>query len=96
MSALGQKQTCALHKPMSALGHKRTHVVRKQLDRYSITWWWATERRHGESKLACGFEVQDKFKPRGQFNWEDSELVPFRIFAAITPARRNWARRFGP
>jgi hypothetical protein len=24
MSALGQKQTCAMHRPMSALGHKGT------------------------------------------------------------------------
>ena len=28
MSALGQKRTCAVHKPMSALCHKRTPRIR--------------------------------------------------------------------
>ena len=36
MSALGQKQTCAVYKPMSAKCHKRTYAVQQRV-LYSIT-----------------------------------------------------------
>jgi hypothetical protein len=58
MSALGQKQTCASHKPMSALGQKLD--IAFLFDDFI----GGRDQRPGyfKTKRLSGFEIDDQFK----------------------------------
>src|SRR5262245_12901432 len=67
-------------------------------DRYSIT--SSARNRTSGGTVSPSWPAVLRFKTNsnrvGDSIGRTAGLVPCRIFAAITPARRYWARRFGP
>ena len=108
MSALGQKQTCAVQNVMSALpptadmcialAHVRFVPTADIRQTYSIT--SSARNRTSGGTVSPSWPAVLRFKTNsnrvGNSIGRTAGLVPCRIFAAITPARRYWARRFGP